>query len=110
MSIFGKRRIKTPAECYLQAESVLGICGRMIAGSKTMYRDRHPDNMWVFNANVCIAKGKIWHGDLDVTFDEPKLKDLAEALGEKIYVLRESDARFDNEEKPLLKNAVWTSE
>jgi len=95
---------------YLEAESVLGLCGRMIAGSKTMYFMQHPDNMTVFNANVCVAQGKIWHGDLDVTFDEPKLKKLAETLGLKIYVLRESDARFDNEDKPLLKKAVWTSE
>jgi len=84
------------------AIEILGYCGRMISASKTGISG----HITVFNANVCTAAGKIWFGDLDVTKDEAKLKELAHALGEKIYVLRERDARFENEGAPLLENAV----
>ena len=47
--------------------ATLGPRGRMISGSKTGYRDRHPDHLPVFNANVCFGSSKVWHGDLDLT-------------------------------------------
>nr|HPI82220.1 hypothetical protein [Candidatus Paceibacterota bacterium] len=44
------------------------MMGRMISGSKSGYRDRYPENLVVFNANIVTKKrGKVWHGDLDVT-------------------------------------------
>jgi hypothetical protein len=77
--------------------------GRMISGSKTAPKG----HVCVFNANICTkSKGKIWFGDLDLTMDVEHLKKLAAKEGETIFVLRERDARFDNEAKPLLANAV----
>jgi hypothetical protein len=84
----------------------LGYSGRMISGSKSLYREKHPDNFVIFNSNICTESGKIWYGDIDLTFDQEKLEILANALGEKIYVLYESDARFKNEEKPLLNQSA----
>jgi hypothetical protein len=71
-----------------------------------MYFSAHPDNLVVFNGNVCTDDGKIWYGDLDITKDEDKLTELASKLGCRIYVLREHDGRFDNEDAPLLGQAV----
>lgn len=73
--------------------------GRMISYSKSGYRDKYPDhNVW-FNANVfTLEDGKIWYGDLDLTLDESKLKEISNILGKKLYVLYEMDGRFENEE------------
>lgn len=76
--------------------------GRMISGSKTAPKG----HICVFNANLCTKAGKFWFGDLDLTEDKDKLQVLADEKGETIYVLREKDARFQNEAKPLLENAV----
>ena len=94
---------------YIIASEILGVCGRMIDASKSDYSRAHPTHVVVFNSNVCTKNGKIWYGDIDVTLDEDKLKLLADELDEKIYVLYEMDARFDNEDSPKLDNAVWTS-
>lgn len=76
--------------------------GRMISGSKSGYWEQHKENLVVFNANILIqSKGKIWHGDLDVTLDEENLKKVAQILEEDLYILREHDARWGNEEKPV---------
>jgi hypothetical protein len=93
-------------ESYMKAQEILGFAGRMLSADKFRYTLRYPDNVVVFNSNVCTAAGKIWFGDADVTKDEAKFKALAEALGEKVYVLRELDGRFDNEGAPLLDRAV----
>jgi hypothetical protein len=93
-------------ESYMKAQEILGYAGRMLSADKSRYTLRYPDNVVVFNSNVCTAAGKIWFGDADVTKDEAKFKALAEALGEKVYVLRELDGRFDNEGAPLLDRAV----
>lgn len=77
------------------------MMGRMISGSKSGYWEQHKDNIIVFNANIIIeSKGKIWHGDLDVTLDEPNLQKVAQALEEDLYILGEHDARWGNEDKP----------
>jgi hypothetical protein len=77
--------------------------GRMISASKTAPKG----HVCVFNANVCSkSRGKIWFGDIDITADAEDLKRLAAQEGEEIYVLRERDARFENEAKPLLGNSV----
>jgi hypothetical protein len=62
----------------------------------------------VFNANVCVDEGKLWHGDLDLTVDEERLAALAARIGKTIYVLYEHDARFKSEDEPLLAQAVYS--
>jgi hypothetical protein len=85
------------------------IKGRMLSGSKSAYYLQHPDHVTVFNANVCVrSRGKIWHGDLDITDDIADLKRLALSCGETVYVLREMDARFQSEAAPLYDRAVAT--
>ncbi len=97
------------------AVEILGPCGRLVSQSKSRYLHSNPDNVVVFNANICITESalfarqtidKIWFGDLDITKDKKKLDALAEALGERVYVLREHDARGRNEKSPNLKKAV----
>ena len=89
-------------------EDILGPIGRLISGSKSSYCLAHPDNLVLFNANICTDNGKVWFGDLDITKDADKLKEAAEALNCRLYVLYEGDARFSNEDKPLLEKAVVT--
>lgn len=87
---------------------VLGHCGRMISGSKSGYDERFPNNLVVFNANICTRKnGKIWYGDIDITKEEGKLKKLADELHCDVYVLYEKDARFNNEKAPLFDKYVY---
>jgi hypothetical protein len=87
--------------------------GRMVSGSKSAYRDKHPENEVYFNANVFNSKGeKIWYGDLDLTIESEKLDIIAESLGEKLFVLREMDGRFENEslsEIKVMQKAVYTT-
>jgi hypothetical protein len=82
--------------------AVLGMPGRMISNSKSAYKEKNPNNLVIFNANVCTNDFKIWWGDLDLTESIEELSDLAEALEEDIYVLYELDGRFENENKPLV--------
>lgn len=81
--------------------------GRMISGSKQAPKG----HVCVFNANLCTKSGgKFWFGDVDITADADDLKRIAAEKGEDVFILRERDARFDNEAKPLLENAVaWAS-
>ena len=72
--------------------------GRMVGGSKSGYRHSHPDNVVVFNANIIIAKqDKVWYGDIDITLERDKLQAIADELHRDLYILREHDARFENE-------------
>jgi len=85
----------------------LGHAGLMITASKGRYNNRYPLNFTIFNSNVVTDKGvKIWHGDLDLTLDLQKLKDLSNALKIKLHVLREMDGRFDNEKEPKVDRAL----
>jgi hypothetical protein len=83
--------------------------GRMISGSKSGYSSRNKGNVIVFNSRICtISEGIIWWGDLDITKDEEELKNVAERIGETLYILRESDA-WDQEsvnEKLILERNV----
>lgn len=97
------------AEQHAEAiEETLGYSGRMISLSKSGYEQCFPERAPIFNANVCLAAGKIWHGDLDLTLDEPKLVELARRVGETVFVLYEHDARFENEDEPLLEKEVYS--
>lgn len=89
------------------AEVVLGPCGRMIASTKTGYAQAHPGHVAIFNANVCIAGRKAWYGDLDLTREELRLRELAARVGRVVHVLFERDARFRQEEEPLLDEAIY---
>jgi hypothetical protein len=84
----------------------LGISGRMISGSKSGYRERKPNNLAIFNANICVEKTKIWYGDIDLTESIDDLKMIAIQTGETLYVLYEMDARFEHEEDPQIQNAA----
>jgi len=81
----------------------LGYFGRMLSGSKTGYHNSFPDNLVVFNANLCTAEGKIWYGDIDITVSKDKLVEIAKELNETIYILFEMDGRFEYEGQPLIK-------
>jgi hypothetical protein len=74
------------------------ISGRMISGSKSGYRQKYPDNEVYFNANIFVlGEGKVWWGDLDITRDQDLLEEVSKSCGKKLYILREMDGRFENE-------------
>ena len=78
--------------------------GRMISGSKSGYSLEHQGDLVVFNANVVTkSHGKVWFGDLNVTKDFDDLKNIADTIGEDLYILMESDARFGSENEPIKK-------
>ena len=78
---------------------------RMISWSKSGYRKLHPDHFVMFNANSFTDKfGKIWHGDIDITLDANKLKQISDEIGITLYILYEIDGRFGNENREEFKN------
>ena len=87
--------------------------GRMIGGSKSVYRNMHPDDLIIFNANVLMpGYGKVWYGDLNLTEDYLVLREIAQNLNTDLYVLWETDGRFGLEMKPLnelFDKAVWNT-
>lgn len=92
-----------------KATEILGPFGAMISASKSGYVQRNPENIAVFNANVVTlgeTPKKIWFGDIDVTLSIKKLEKLASELNTEVAVLREMDARFENENSPLVGNSV----
>lgn len=84
--------------------------GRMISGSKSGYMLKNKENLVVFNARICtLSEGVIWWGDLDTTKSEEDLKKVSSELGEPLFVLRESDAWYEdriNEELILSRNVI----
>jgi len=84
-------------------------CGRMVSADKHAPTGHN----CVWNANVITAtQGKVWYGDLDITKDGSKLKEIAATIGETLYVLREHDCRFDTENDPipvLIGKSVWNT-
>lgn len=75
--------------------------GRMISWSKSGYLESNPNNLVYFNANIfTLEDGKIWHGDIDLTKEKEKLEQVSAHLGKPLYILREMDGRFGNEELP----------
>jgi len=76
--------------------------GRMIGASKSTYCQEHQGDLIIFNANVITAShGKIWYGDLNVTHDFDNLKNVADQIGEDLYILMEGDARFGYENESI---------
>jgi hypothetical protein len=82
----------------------------MISHSKSTYRQRNPDNEVYFNANIFVlGEGKVWLGDLDITKDRETLQKIATEIGKDLYIVRELDGRFENEnlkDSEILKVAV----
>ena len=95
-------------DAWTEAATIFGYPGAMLSGSKTP----RLGHTVVWNANVCTKEhGKIWYGDLDLTAEgSEKALRLSEKLGVTVYVLREMDARFENERAPLFENAVYSTE
>ena len=75
------------------------LSGRIISFSKSGYREEFPDNEVYFNSNIFVLEeGKIWYGDIDVTKEKEQLENVAREIGKDLYILREMDGRFGNEE------------
>lgn len=97
------------ADAFYTEGLSLGRC----LGSKSGYRLAHPDNEFVPNANIfCPQAGKTWWGDLDLAFDKPKLEAVARRLGVELFVLSESDGRFENakqQHSDVVRLAIWNT-
>lgn len=93
------------------AESIIGPTARLISGSKSFYHKMHPSHVVYFNANIFTKDdSKIWYGDIDLTFDEEKLKHLSIELDKEVFLLSEMSGRFENEKNICPENnAVWSS-
>jgi hypothetical protein len=91
---------------------ILGIHGRMISGSKSGYRKHYPDNLVVFNSNMVVVTetgaSKVWFGDVDITLDREKLKQVAKELDGTVFIIYEMDGRFENENSPVLSRYVYS--
>jgi hypothetical protein len=74
------------------------MMGRLVSGSKSRYVDLYPNNNVVFNGNIVVENhGKVWYGDIDITLEKDKLQAVADELCRDLYILREMDGRFENE-------------
>jgi hypothetical protein len=72
--------------------------GKMLSWSKSDYRTNHPNNEVFFNCNIFTEEdGKIWYGDVDYTKEYTILEKIATKLDRNLYILKELDGRFDNE-------------
>jgi hypothetical protein len=84
---------------------------RLIGHSKSQYREDHPDNDVMFNANIFVlGDGKVWYGDLDLTLDDNALKRVASELGKDLFILSEYAGRFENEklsDPEIIKNSKY---
>ena len=72
---------------------------RMIAGSKSGYWSRHPNNDVMFNANIFTPSGIYWNGDLDITIDCVALQELCDGVGEEMIIVTEMIGWQGAEEK-----------
>ncbi len=107
-----------------EIRAFLGPEGAMLASSKSGYRNEHPNNLIIFNANVCFLEEektnflsffkkksttatKIWWGDFDLTSNRNGLKNLANAIGKTVILLFEMDARFGAESMPKWQNYLY---
>jgi len=93
------------------AEGIIGPAARLIGGSKSYYYRTHPHHVIYFNANIFTKEdGKIWYGDIDLTLDEEKLKQLSIEADKEVFLLSEMSGRFENEKNTHPKNdAMWSS-
>jgi hypothetical protein len=88
--------------CYVIFATNGLMMGRMIAPSKAQYCKEHQGELVIFNANILTkTHGKVWYGDVNITLDFDNLKNIADQLGEDLYILMEGDARFGYENAPI---------
>jgi|SRR5665213_2133011 len=75
------------------AARVLGHEGRVMAMSKSGYRQQRPSNVCIFNALVVLggdtSPSAVWWGDLDLTLWEERLCVLARLLARPVFVFHE---------------------
>lgn len=80
-------------------------------GSKSGYRAAHPRAQFLPNANIfSLRHGKLWWGDLDLTVDAPALERIARRLRCRLFVLREFEGRWLDEQIPaedIRQRARW---
>jgi hypothetical protein len=87
--------------------------GRLIAFSKTGYRQRHPDHQIICNAMIFTRHLLVLRMvDLDLMLDGPTLTAVAKVLGEDLFVLPQGDPDFSWQPSSIplrqdLGNAVW---
>lgn len=80
-------------------------------GSKSQYRNAHPQSVYIPNAWVGTPDGKFWGGDLDLNgADSSRLRQAAALLNRTLYVLRESAPDLRGEEVAWLAQAVVTAD
>jgi hypothetical protein len=93
-------------------QELMGYPGTMLSGSKRAPETKGKgEHLCVWNANLIVeGYNKIWFGDINLTRDEEKIKKIALHLKAKLYVLREMDARFSNENNPQIQNAVYVTD
>jgi hypothetical protein len=88
--------------CYVVFSTNKLEMGRIISQSKSTYCQEHQGELVIFNANIITEKRKkIWYGDLNITLDFDNLKNVADQLGEDLYILLEGDARFGYEKQSI---------
>ena len=91
-------------------ESILGHRGRLISGSKSMYHHAFPRDLAVFNANLIVDGKKVWYGDINITKDVEKLKEIALKIGKPVFILSEMAARFDTENSPKVEEFIFKTD
>jgi len=70
-------------------------------GSKSGYRQIHPNDDIIFNSNIFTpSSGKIWDGDLNINKDCTDLQKACDEIGEQIIVVAEMLGRFEAENRP----------
>jgi len=83
--------------------------GRMISS----YKKSPKGCTCVWNGNIVTRTyGKIWYGDLNLTKEGDILKEIANCIGEPLYILRESDCRFGSENDPIdtiIGRSIWNT-
>lgn len=83
--------------------------GRLLSGSKSGYNKTFPDHKVIFNSRVYDLKTyerekdgaikdwfagqpiEIWYGDLDLTIDNEKLKEIANKIGTFVITTEHGD-------------------
>ena len=78
------------------------ITGRMISGSKSGYRQRHPENDVIFNARIYTPNPEnhnVWWGDLDITVDCKNLQGVCDEIKEELLVTTESIGWYGESKK-----------
>lgn len=86
----------TRSELTNIVEKHLGCNGRLLALSKSGYREKHPKSTVYFNACIYDENLKqVWYGDIDLTREKNKLKRIANEYKKTFYVTPEHPFRSD---------------